>query len=543
MKRLTNNQSNELLFIDNSTEATNQITAEVVQLGSGDITPIPISISAIDCETITYSVNLIGNQLQNASYILRIKDDDGNITSATTLRVNGNTNPTRSYVVLDSGTGTGSTDSSGGGTGGTGGSSGTGGTGGTVGAAPQLMTSNRYYIQTGVDYSLYIPATNNPTHYEISNLIPGLSLDEDTGRITGIPTSTEGLDSMFITVSNAYGSDSAMVFFFITDEDVSILHPPATMKVAEVRASNFYFVEWEYRPYNGTQATIRHYRDGVFIYDRDNGAQGQQRTGMVNQNLPNLFTTYQTKFISDTGEVSRFSDRLLVNGYEAVRVYEHENVSITDNANTAPTIKPLRFYYIQKDNAAFTLDLSKVTHNNPVSWYMHSYFSTGTSTSGSYSLTGDFDEDTGILTTLATGDGLDGFEAGTPNGIALTATNANGTSPTTYIYVRFVDNDPNVLSKPINLTLETEGEDFLTWEYPPYNRVIKIIEIYRNDVLVKSVFSSNNKGYIIGTGVNSVPGVNVWKARFKDEDGVYSSYSDELQDGFTAFDFTFDNTF
>tara|TARA_R110002049_G_scaffold141984_5_gene303747 strand:+ start:1529 stop:3097 length:1569 start_codon:yes stop_codon:yes gene_type:complete len=522
MKRLTNNQSNELLFIDNSTEATNQITAEVVQLGSGDITPIPISISAIDCETITYAVNLIGNQLQNASYILRIKDDEGNITSSTTLRVDGNTNPTRSYVVLDSGTGTGNTDSSGGSSGGS------GGTGGNTGAAPQLMANNRYYIQTGVEYSLYIPATNNPTHYEISNIIPGLSLDEDTGRITGIPTATEGLDSMFITVSNDYGSDSGMVFFFITDEDASILHPPATMRVGEVRATNFYFVQWEYRPYNGTQSTIRHYRNGAFLYDYANGAQGQQRTGMVNQNLSNLINTYQIKFISDTGEVSRFSDRLLVNGYEAKRVYEHEDVNITDNPNTAPTIKPLRFYYIQKDNAAFTLDLSKVTHNNPVSWYMHSYFSTGTTTEGSYSLTGDFDEDTGILTTLATGDGLVGFDAGTANGIALTATNANGTSPTTYIYVTFVDEDPNIISKPINLAIETVEEDFITWEYPAYNKVIKVIEVYQNDVLVKSVFNDNNKGYIIGTGIDIDSVSDVFKLRFQDEDGLYSEFSDTI---------------
>tara|TARA_R110000822_G_scaffold33947_3_gene96419 strand:+ start:178 stop:486 length:309 start_codon:yes stop_codon:yes gene_type:complete len=101
MKILTNNQSNKLLFINNSNINISSVVAQVVQLGSENITTIPITIDDSDCFTITFDVTLSNNQLQNATYMLRILDLDGVVLFSTTIRVDGNSEEIRSYIVLD----------------------------------------------------------------------------------------------------------------------------------------------------------------------------------------------------------------------------------------------------------------------------------------------------------------------------------------------------------------------------------------------------------------------------------------------------------
>jgi len=515
MKTLTNNQSNELLFIDSSTSEDAQLTAEVVQLGSGDIIPVPISISALDCQTITYLVNLEEDELQNANYLLRIKDALGGVISSTSIRVDGNKKPTRSYVVLDSGTGSSAT----------GGSVG-GGVSVSSSGAPVLMAKKRYYIQVGVEYNLYIPATNSPTSYDVFGLIDGLTFDSTTGLISGIPTATEGLESMSLTVTNEFGHDTGLVFFQIVDHDTSILYPPDSFRVSEGRRASYYFVEWDYLGYDGDVRYVKYYRNGEFVYDIDNGTNGSLRISALQQNLPAAVNYFQVKFVDiDNTIISKSSDRLRVNGKEAAFIYRYEDVSKIDDSSAVPSIKPEKIYYIQKD-VEFEFDLSKITYNNPVSWTFASFFSTGGFTDGStYSVDGSFNEGTGIATITALGDLYNFDDYG--RAASVSATNVNGASESIWIRFRFSENNPNQISKPINVVLETVGEDFLTWDYQPYNRLIKVIEVYKNDVLVKTAFNSNSQGDIIGTGVDNTAG-DIWKVRFMDEDGVFSPYSDEL---------------
>ncbi len=102
MKTLTNNQSNKLLFINSSDVTISNVVAEVVQLGSDVIVSLPITVDVIDCFTVTFDITLLENQLQNATYILNILNQNSDKLFTTTVRVDGNSNEFRSYIVMDS---------------------------------------------------------------------------------------------------------------------------------------------------------------------------------------------------------------------------------------------------------------------------------------------------------------------------------------------------------------------------------------------------------------------------------------------------------
>jgi hypothetical protein len=102
MKTLTNNQSNKLLFINSSDITISNVVAEVVQLGSDVIVSLPITVDAIDCFTVTFDITLSENQLQNATYILNILNQNSDKLFTTTVRADGNSNEFRSYIVMDS---------------------------------------------------------------------------------------------------------------------------------------------------------------------------------------------------------------------------------------------------------------------------------------------------------------------------------------------------------------------------------------------------------------------------------------------------------
>ena len=101
MKTLTNNQSNKLIFINSSNITVGSVLAEVIQLGSDDVISIPITTDSSDCFTITFDITLSENQLQNSTYMLNILDLNGVTIFSTTIRVNGNSQEGRSYIVLD----------------------------------------------------------------------------------------------------------------------------------------------------------------------------------------------------------------------------------------------------------------------------------------------------------------------------------------------------------------------------------------------------------------------------------------------------------
>jgi hypothetical protein len=101
MKTLTNNQSNKLLFVNTGIISSELVTAEVSQIGSDSVLSLPIVVDSIDCFAVILSIQLLENQLQNATYILKILNTNSEVIFSTTARVDGNTDENRSYVVLD----------------------------------------------------------------------------------------------------------------------------------------------------------------------------------------------------------------------------------------------------------------------------------------------------------------------------------------------------------------------------------------------------------------------------------------------------------
>lgn len=100
MKTLTNNQSNKLLFVNSRNINVGSVMAQVVQLGSDRSVSIPVETDSSDCFTAIFDITLLENQLQNATYMLKILDSNGVIIFYSSIRVDGNTEENRSYIVL-----------------------------------------------------------------------------------------------------------------------------------------------------------------------------------------------------------------------------------------------------------------------------------------------------------------------------------------------------------------------------------------------------------------------------------------------------------
>ena len=74
-------------------------------------------------------------------------------------------------------------------------------------------------LRVGEYFKYRVPATGIPfPSFSLSGIPAGLSLDSDTGDITGIPTRT-GESYEMVTVSNSEGSDSKSVIFDVRPED------------------------------------------------------------------------------------------------------------------------------------------------------------------------------------------------------------------------------------------------------------------------------------------------------------------------------------
>ena len=101
MKTLTNNQSNKLIFINSSNIIIGDVVAQAIQLGSDKIIPLPVTVDAVDCFTVTFDITVPQNQLQNATYLLKILDSEGVLIFSTTVRADGHTEENRSFIVLD----------------------------------------------------------------------------------------------------------------------------------------------------------------------------------------------------------------------------------------------------------------------------------------------------------------------------------------------------------------------------------------------------------------------------------------------------------
>src|SRR5205814_860408 len=81
--------------------------------------------------------------------------------------------------------------------------------------------------QVGVAFSYQITATNSPTSFNVTGLLPaGLSVNTSTGLISGTPT-TAGTYSVTISATNAGGTGSTTLTLTINPA-APVIQPPLT---------------------------------------------------------------------------------------------------------------------------------------------------------------------------------------------------------------------------------------------------------------------------------------------------------------------------
>ena len=101
MKVITNNQTNSILFIKSNEDLSDVTSAILRQLGSDVETTIPISVNTEDCFTALLDLSLTDNQLANATYLLKVVDSIGELIFTKTVRIDGNDDVNRAYIILD----------------------------------------------------------------------------------------------------------------------------------------------------------------------------------------------------------------------------------------------------------------------------------------------------------------------------------------------------------------------------------------------------------------------------------------------------------
>ena len=187
---------------------------------------------------------------------------------------------------------------------------------GPGGLVPVVASSPPLYTQLGTSFSFQISATNNPTSYSIFNPPSGLTVDASTGLVSGIITGDARLESMSVTASNEYGSDSELIFIYAVTEDPTILVPPTVLTATDESFSVEYGFQfrlgWNYPPYVGNITTIQIFKDDVLNQTLTNvGA--SKITAVLFRYLSNTPTySFRVKFGDSDGNFSALSNELLV---------------------------------------------------------------------------------------------------------------------------------------------------------------------------------------------------------------------------------------
>lgn len=377
-----------------------------------------------------------------------------------------------------------------------------------------LWRPNRInYIRIGIPFAFRFDAMVNLdsespiTNTFIDRVIDGSVFLYRSNLIIGIATGEPRTETIEFTVENALGSTTeTFEFRMIEDEGTEIAYPPENL--ADNGSSSTYLrYKWDERFYNGDRRWefVNVYMNGE-LYEQRSYSQNSSNTDMLFG--VEGFNEVQLSYVDRDGVETGLSPegvflKMKGQGYKP---------QITTDSDRVYYIR--RYYGFQLDintdidalavfdnsRTSYDFDVPDIEIELPVSGTTHSL--EGMIPLGSNIPLGSQFE---VIFQFLGDDSRGDFKSFT-----LQAT----------------DLDPDILNPPTDMSysIDANGVVDINWIEGHYNGTISETELYQDDVLIRRVFN-NELNYSI-QGLSA--GTYLFKARHKDSEGNFSTYSDIL---------------
>jgi len=353
----------------------------------------------------------------------------------------------------------------------------------------------RYFVRIGVPYLMQLSKAYNggstPPRItiEADSVMENVSFFPEISRFYGLPTGVPRTESVTITATNSLGIDSHVFDFELIDDiGIDTMLAPYNLVATGITSSSFY-LKWNEREYSGTGAGAELYKDGVLYRSGTD-------SGYIIQSQ-SLIHDWKIRLIDSLGNFSPFSETITVKvlggGPKAELIYDENKKN-----------------YIQL-NTSFSYQLVTTI---PATYYTSINLTNGLSV----------DNATGIISGV-----ISNLTIGSTEVITIYAGNDEGQSEPVDISFIVTDIDASILTEPINLSESnnSSGVFTLSWDLPIYSGDYSSVEIYKNEVLDRSVFESN--GLIESSyQFQGLSGTNTFKVRSKDALGNYSGFSSTI---------------
>ncbi len=153
---------------------------------------------------------------------------------------------------------------------------------GALGAPPSITSSLASSATVGIAYSYQITATNNPAGFNATGLPAGLSVNTNTGLISGTPTAS-GSYNVQISAMNSYGTGSAALVLTVSAADTTAPSTPTGLSATAVSSSQIN-LSWTAStdPDNAaSQISYTVYRNGTQVGTTAAGVTSYADTGLT----------------------------------------------------------------------------------------------------------------------------------------------------------------------------------------------------------------------------------------------------------------------
>jgi hypothetical protein len=185
-------------------------------------------------------------------------------------------------------------------------------TGGSANQAPEIITQYVNFISwDDADYFYYIPSTNNPTSYSVVGSVPGLTYIESEHKFEGQVSGPERVESVTVTVSNEFGSDTKEIFFHIISGATKTLFAPDVLSAVVNNEENEFMLYWANRPFDGDVVAVEFFKNDVLLFSLPQIPGEGRAVARLIQNAGGTHD-YKMRFINSISEISPFSETITV---------------------------------------------------------------------------------------------------------------------------------------------------------------------------------------------------------------------------------------